>query len=90
MTYVVFLQTVDLFRDSLTFECQVKCKPISGLYSLGPLNKGSLFSINAFWFMLGVLGNGLNNGQLKPINKSLQEHKCHFLYFPLSSIYYLV
>lgn len=36
--------------NPLTFECQVKGKSISGLYSLGPLNKGSLFSTNAFWF----------------------------------------
>ena len=36
--------------DPLTFQCLVNYKPVPGLYSLGPLSKGSLFSTNAFWF----------------------------------------
>jgi hypothetical protein len=34
----------------LTFQCYVKEKAMPGLYNLGPLNRGSLFSTNAFWF----------------------------------------
>lgn len=36
--------------NPLTFECVVKGKIIKGLYNIGPLNKGCLFSTNAFWF----------------------------------------
>lgn len=36
--------------NPLTYQCQVKGKDISRLYNLGPLNKGCLFSTNAFWF----------------------------------------
>ncbi|TDR73896.1 FAD/NAD(P)-binding protein [Paludibacterium purpuratum] len=41
----------------LTFQCQVDGKPVPGLYSLGPLNKGSLFSTNAFWFNARCAGH---------------------------------
>ncbi|WP_158020833.1 FAD/NAD(P)-binding protein [Chromobacterium sphagni] len=41
----------------LTFQCQVNGKPVPGLYSLGPLNKGSLFSTNAFWFNARCAGH---------------------------------
>jgi len=34
----------------LSFECHVGGLPTPGLYSLGPLDKGVLFSTNAFWF----------------------------------------
>ncbi|QWT40253.1 FAD/NAD(P)-binding protein [Dickeya dadantii] len=36
--------------DPLTFQCRVQGRNIQGLYNLGPLSKGSLFSTNAFWF----------------------------------------
>ncbi|MBD2813432.1 FAD/NAD(P)-binding protein [Xenorhabdus sp. Flor] len=36
--------------DPMTYQCQVAGKSIHGLYNLGPLNKGALFSTNAFWF----------------------------------------
>lgn len=36
--------------DPLTFQCRVQNKNIIGLYNIGPLNKGVLFSTNAFWF----------------------------------------
>lgn len=36
--------------NTSTFECIVKNKTVDGLYNLGPLNKGCLFSTNAFWF----------------------------------------
>jgi len=41
----------------LTFQCVVNGKPVPGLYSLGPLNKGSLFSTNAFWFNAHCAGH---------------------------------
>lgn len=34
----------------MTFECRYGGRPTRRLYNLGPLNKGSLFSTNAFWF----------------------------------------
>lgn len=36
--------------DPLTFQCRVQNRNVPGLYNLGPLSKGSLFSTNAFWF----------------------------------------
>ncbi|KAA5971381.1 FAD/NAD(P)-binding protein [Pantoea sp. M_9] len=36
--------------DPLTFHCRVNNRKVSGLFNIGPLNKGSLFSTNAFWF----------------------------------------
>lgn len=36
--------------DLLTFQCRVQNRNVPGLYNLGPLSKGSLFSTNAFWF----------------------------------------
>ncbi|EMD4511827.1 FAD/NAD(P)-binding protein [Salmonella enterica] len=36
--------------NPLTFQCKVKNNNIPGLYNIGPLNKGCLFSTNAFWF----------------------------------------
>ncbi|WP_442799005.1 FAD/NAD(P)-binding protein [Pantoea vagans] len=36
--------------DPLTFQCQVKNRKVPGLFTIGPLSKGSLFSTNAFWF----------------------------------------
>ncbi len=36
--------------NATTYQCRVKGNNISGLYNIGPLNKGCLFSTNAFWF----------------------------------------
>lgn len=36
--------------DPLTFQCRVDNRNIPGLFNIGPLSKGSLFSTNAFWF----------------------------------------
>lgn len=36
--------------DPLTFQCKVNGNNIHGLYNIGPLNKGCLFSTNALWF----------------------------------------
>jgi len=36
--------------DPKTFNICVKGENINGLYNIGPLNKGALFSTNAFWF----------------------------------------
>ncbi|NAX25311.1 NAD(P)-binding domain-containing protein [Vibrio sp. V38_P2S17PM301] len=36
--------------DPNTFEVIVQGENINGLYSIGPLNRGVLFSTNAFWF----------------------------------------
>ena len=36
--------------DPLTFKCQVNDRKVNGLFNIGPLSKGSLFSTNAFWF----------------------------------------
>lgn len=48
--------------DPLTFQCKVNDKNINGLYNLGPLSKGSIFSTNAFWFnskCAGVLAQNM-------------------------------
>ncbi|QIZ45432.1 FAD/NAD(P)-binding protein [Dickeya zeae] len=34
----------------MTFECRVNGTRVPNLYNIGPLNKGCLFSTNAFWF----------------------------------------
>lgn len=36
--------------DPLTFQCRVNYRNVPGLFNIGPLSKGSLFSTNAFWF----------------------------------------
>lgn len=36
--------------DPLTFQCRVNNNNVPGLFNIGPLNKGSIFSTNAFWF----------------------------------------
>lgn len=36
--------------DPLTFQCKVNGNNIHGLYNIGPLSKGCLFSTNALWF----------------------------------------
>lgn len=41
----------------LTYQCQVNNKLVPGLYNIGPLNKGSLFSTNALWFNVNCTEN---------------------------------
>lgn len=53
----------------LTFQCQVNGKPVPGLYSLGPLNKGSLFSTNAFWFNARCAGHWARQWAIEMTNK---------------------
>lgn len=36
--------------DPVTFQCKVQSRNVTGIYNIGPLSKGSLFSTNAFWF----------------------------------------
>lgn len=39
-----------IFINPKTFEVSSSRKEVNGLYNIGPLNKGVLFSTNAFWF----------------------------------------
>jgi uncharacterized NAD(P)/FAD-binding protein YdhS len=43
--------------DALTYQCKVSGQSAHRLYNLGPLNKGSLFSTNAFWFNAQCAGH---------------------------------
>lgn len=36
--------------DPLTCQCRVNNRNVPGLYNIGPLSKGSLFSTNSIWF----------------------------------------
>ena len=43
--------------DALTYQCKVSGQSAHRIYNLGPLNKGSLFSTNAFWFNAQCAGH---------------------------------
>ena len=59
--------------NPLTYECIVGNYPIYGLYNLGPLSKGCLFSTNAFWFNARCAENWAKQWALSYVNNAERE-----------------
>lgn len=54
--------------NPLTFELQVAGRSIKNLFNIGPLNKGSLFSTNAFWFNSKCAGHWARQWAIEKTN----------------------
>lgn len=67
-----------LMINPKTFAIRSRAQEISGLYNIGPLNKGTLFSTNAFWFNSKCAESWVHNWlkRFEIIMNTKERHTC--------------